>query len=562
MLLLPAFLTAWFAWHHYQTVIGEAEHMAQRSVVALQEHTANVMDTHSMILLQAAAMTQGRSWQSIASDASLEKNLAHLASHFDQVAVIGMADSNGTVRVNSADSAKPISIADRDYFQVHKNGSVKGLFFSEVFVGRLTGNRQFAVSIARTDTAGAFDGIIYASIPLDYFTEFWTQFAPASGYLVPMIREDGVVLTRYPKPQPVRKLDPAGPFLTHIRQANKGIYTAVSRVDGIERINAYSQVKAYPLYISFSIEKRLITKQWRDAMFPAIFVGLAVMACMIALWYLVVQQSYRQRTSTLQWRKTAKELETAIARREDAEAALRQGQKMEALGQLAGGIAHDFNNLLTGVVCNLQLMRTHLVQGNLDAVSSSINAAESATDTATAITHRLLTFSRRESLTPSITSVNDRIVLMQQLITRTVGPTIAVRIRLTEEACNTLCDPNQLDTALLNLAINARDAIEGDGELRFATEIIRAENSVQTLSGDLSPGDYVLICVSDTGTGIQPEILSRVLEPFFTTKPAGQGTGLGLAMIFSFASESKGRIHIDSVPGQGTTVKLYLPHLP
>ena len=561
MQLLPVLLTGWSAWHHYQAVVNESEQMAQRSVAALQEHAANVLDTHSQVLLNIAAMTQDRPWQSIVNDNELQDHIENLVYHFKQVAMIGLADANGQLRISSENSQPGRSIADRDFFAAHKSGITRGIFFSEAYSSGVIGKRHFSISIARRNAAGAFDGIIYASVPVEYFTSFWKQFVPTNGYLVPMVREDGMLLTRYPQIDPVRRLDPKGPFISHIRHSPHGRYTAVSQVDGIERVNTYSQVEKHPLYISFSFEKKLIMKKWLDEMMPVFFTTLVFMLALLTLWFLVAQQSYRQRASTLKWRRTASELETEISRRESAEEALRQGQKMEALGQLAGGIAHDFNNLLAGMVGNLQLMKIHLEQGRLDAVSRSIKAAESVADTATAITKRLLTFSRREPFTPSATDVNDRLVIMQQLIARAVGPTITVQVSLTETPCKTMCDPNQLDTSLLNLAINARDAMPDGGKLQLATEVVRIDKDEKAAGSALPAGEYVLISVADTGTGMAPDVLEQAFEPFFTTKPVGQGTGLGLSMIYSFVKESKGHIQIKSIPDVGTTVRIYLPKL-
>jgi two-component system NtrC family sensor kinase len=560
-LLLPALLAGWFSWSHYGTVLREAEDQAQRSVVALQEHAANVLESHALILQQVSDLTRGRTWQEISTDIKLQRTLSDLTSRFEQVAFIGLVDADGRLRASSAGPVANVSLTDREYFSAHKNGTSRDVFFSEAYTGRIKGISQFAISIARTDSAGVFDGVIYASVPVDYFTRFWKQFVPSEGYLVPMIREDGMLLTRYPANNNPRQLNSEGPFVTHIRRAPQGIYSAVSQVDGIERINAYGRIKTSPLYISFSIEKGIVVREWRNDMIPGFLMALFVMAALVGLWLVVVRQSHQQRASAVRWRKIANELNTEVARREHAEEALRQGQKMESLGQLAGGIAHDFNNLLAGVVGNLEMMRVHLDHGRLDAVSRSITAAESVADTATAITKRLLTFSRRQVLSPSVTNINDRIVVMQELIQRAVGPKIAVCITLADDVWETLCDPNQLDTTLLNLAINARDAMAAGGELTFVTENVSAGSTERAADPDAPSGEYAVLSVVDTGMGMTPDVMERAFEPFFTTKPAGHGTGLGLSMIYSFVKESGGQVRIHSAPGLGTTVKIYLPKL-
>jgi PAS domain S-box-containing protein len=248
----------------------------------------------------------------------------------------------------------------------------------------------------------------------------------------------------------------------------------------------------------------------------------------------------------------------AAARLKATEEALLQSQKMEAVGQLTGGIAHDFNNLLTGIVGSLDLLRTRLNQGRTDNVERYIHAAMTSANRAAALTHRLLAFARRQPLVPKVVDVNQLVVSLEDLLRRTIGETIDLEIIASNKLWCTLCDPNQLESALLNLAINARDAMPKGGKLVIATSNARLD-AVTADTSALSPGDYICIDVTDTGTGMSPEVAARAFDPFFTTKPIGQGTGLGLSMIYGFARQSNGHATIDSEPDRGTSVKLYLP---
>jgi PAS domain S-box-containing protein len=248
----------------------------------------------------------------------------------------------------------------------------------------------------------------------------------------------------------------------------------------------------------------------------------------------------------------------AAERLRATEEALLQSQKMEAVGQLTGGIAHDFNNLLTGIVGSLDLMQTRLNQGRTDNVARYINAAMTSANRAAALTHRLLAFARRQPLIPKSVDVNQLVVSLEDLLRRTIGETIDLQIVAADDLWSTLCDPNQLESALLNLAINARDAMPDGGKLTMATSNARLD-SVIAGAPALSPGDYVCIAVADTGVGMSAEVAARAFDPFFTTKPIGQGTGLGLSMIYGFARQSNGHVTIDSKIGQGTTIRLYLP---
>ncbi len=241
-----------------------------------------------------------------------------------------------------------------------------------------------------------------------------------------------------------------------------------------------------------------------------------------------------------------------------AEEQLRQSQKMEAVGQLTGGLAHDFNNLLTGITGSLDLLNTRLSQGRTKDVDRYITAAQGAAKRAAALTHRLLAFSRRQTLAPKPTDVNRLVSGMEELVRRTVGPAVAVEVVAAGGLWTTLVDPNQLENALLNLCINARDAMPDGG--RLTVETGNKWLDARAAAGrDLPPGQYVSLCVSDTGTGMSPEVARRAFDPFFTTKPIGLGTGLGLSMIYGFVRQSGGQARIYSEPGQGTMVCLYLP---
>jgi signal transduction histidine kinase len=237
---------------------------------------------------------------------------------------------------------------------------------------------------------------------------------------------------------------------------------------------------------------------------------------------------------------------------------LRQAQKMEAVGQLTGGLAHDFNNLLTGISGAMEMMQVRLRQGRYEALPAYIEAAQGAARRAAALTHRLLAFSRRQTLDPRPTDVNRLIGEIEELVRRSVGPGIVVAVEADPDLCPALIDANQLENALLNLCINARDAMSGSGTIRIATHnVTLAQGAAEEL--DVRPGDYLRLDIVDDGVGMSPQVTARAFDPFFTTKPMGEGTGLGLSMIYGFARQSGGQIAIHSVEGQGTTMSLYLP---
>ncbi len=246
-----------------------------------------------------------------------------------------------------------------------------------------------------------------------------------------------------------------------------------------------------------------------------------------------------------------------------AEEALRQAQKMEAIGQLTGGIAHDFNNMLQGIAGGVELAHRRIKSGSAAEAGHYLDSVRQSTERAAALTHRLLAFSRRQALAPKRVDIDDLITGLSGLIRQTVGPSIRLTMKIEDDCWPVRCDPNQLENAILNLAINARDAmLPHGGELTLRTmHVTLNELDLAGWTG-AHPGDFVRISITDTGTGMPSDVLDHVFEPFFTTKPAGHGTGLGLSQVFGFISQSNGVVRIKSQQGVGTSVYLYLPRQP
>ncbi|MHA6493922.1 ATP-binding protein [Pseudomonas borbori] len=253
-------------------------------------------------------------------------------------------------------------------------------------------------------------------------------------------------------------------------------------------------------------------------------------------------------------------LESEQRQRAEAEEKLRQSQKMEAVGQLTGGIAHDFNNLLASIMTSLELMQLRIDSGKFNDLARYNNLAVRTVKRAAALTHRLLAFSRQQALEPKQLQSSQVVVELEELIRRTVGPNITVTSKLGARQ-NILCDPNQLENALINLAINARDAMPLGGALIMETRDVVLDEQ-QAMEYQLAPGGYVSIAVTDNGSGMSPEVVARAFDPFFTTKQTGEGTGLGLSMIYGFTQQSGGQVRIHSQLGVGTTVTMYFPQLP
>ncbi len=269
------------------------------------------------------------------------------------------------------------------------------------------------------------------------------------------------------------------------------------------------------------------------------------------------EASLRELNETLEQR-----VEQAVAEREAAQDALRQAQKMEAVGQLTGGIAHDFNNLLTVVVGNIDLaLRSLQAAGGEPRAERALTSAQKGAERAAALTQRLLAFSRRQPLDPRPLDVDKLVLGMSDLLHRSLGETVRLEIVTSPGLWKVEADPNQLESALLNLAVNARDAMPGGGALTIETANARLDEAYSLQNAEVPPGQYVCIAVTDTGFGMPRELLEKVFEPFFTTKEVGKGTGLGLSMVYGFVKQSGGHVKLYSEEGRGTTVRMYLPRL-
>ncbi|RML87925.1 Sensory box sensor histidine kinase/response regulator [Pseudomonas savastanoi pv. glycinea] len=265
------------------------------------------------------------------------------------------------------------------------------------------------------------------------------------------------------------------------------------------------------------------------------------------------EEAVRELNQTLEQR-----IEQAVFEREQIEDALRHSQKMDAVGQLTGGIAHDFNNLLAGISGSLELITKRLAQGRVGDVDRYMSVAQGAVRRAASLTHRLLAFSRRQNLSPRVTNVNVLIQDMEELIARTVGPEIDIKVVAHDDLWPALIDHAQLESSLLNLCLNARDAMPSGGRIVIETANASIEECTDPDHG-IPAGEHLSIRVTDTGMGMSPDTVAKAFEPFFTTKPIGAGTGLGLSMVYGFVRQSGGQIRVESVEGQGTSVVMHLP---
>ncbi len=412
--------------------------------------------------------------------------------------------------------------------------------------------------------SGAFDGVVVALMNLQYFEDFYKAVELAENGAIVLHRRDGTVLARYPHSETIigKSFAELPPFKEVLAHAMAGTTIMDSPVDGSRRVLAIRALKAFPLAVNISVEERMVLETWHRQVL--LFAGGALVASAIVggLLLLLARRSREIETLVAETRgardlaeQTSQRLREQMEEREQAEAALRQAQRIEAVGRLTGGVAHDFNNLLTVILGNIDLL---LNGGGLtEATSERLMTIRGAADRGATLTSQLLAFARRQPLVPQAVDLNAVICGMQDLLRSALRSTIRVDLALSPDLWPAMVDPTQVELVVLNLAINARDAMPEGGRLAITTANIRLGPPQRP--EEPPGGDYVDIAVADEGHGMTGEVLARAFEPFFTTKATGSGSGLGLSQVFGLAQQSGGGVRIDSTPRAGTTVHVYLP---
>jgi signal transduction histidine kinase/CheY-like chemotaxis protein len=493
-----------------------------------------------------------------AREPALHRRLKRLADSLPQLKSAWIFDADGKSLVNSL-ASPPLaqSFADRDYFYAHVDQTI-GTFIGASLTPRqpYQGARFFGVSRRRETDDGRFIGVIQASVLPEYFESFYARIGSDPGSFFAMGRTDGVVLAHLPRLDHDLRLDPNGPVGRSIAaHPEHGLITITWPSDEVERRIGYRRIAEYPIYVSAGLETSAIRARWFATMGQHLVFGIPA----TALLFLLLALAFRR----------TQHLQAEAAGRREAEEALKHSQRLEALGQLTGGVAHDFNNLLTVIRASVDLLNRP--QLSEERRQRYITAIADAVGRAAKLTSQLLAFARRQTLKPEVFDVGARLQSLHDMLATLLGPAIEIAMRLPAEPCLVNADASQFETALINMATNARDAMHGKGRIVFNVEAAATIADTRApVSGnpDLSghhdlPGKhgFVGIAVSDTGIGIPATRLERIFEPFFTTKQVGHGTGLGLSQVFGFARQSGGEVTVTSEVGHGSTFSLYLPRV-
>jgi two-component system NtrC family sensor kinase len=562
-LALPVALFAITATISYTSTREIADREIERTLDVVHEHALKVFETIDRSLAELNEVVRGRSDDTIrAREPVLHRRLKRLSDSLPQLKSAWIFDADGKALVNSLVSPPPDqSFADRDYFYANIDQNI-GTFIGTALTPRppYQGARFFGVSRRRESDDGRFIGVIQASVLPEYFESFYARIGPDPGSFFAMARTDGAMLTHVPPLDHDLRLDPTGPVGRQIAaRPERGLITVVWPSDGIERRIGYRRIAEYPIYVSAGLETSAIRARWYATIGQHLVFGIPATALLFLLLALALRRTQH--------------LQAEAAKRREAEEALKHSQRLEALGQLTGGVAHDFNNLLTVIRASVDLLnRPQLTE---ERRQRYITAIADAVARAAKLTSQLLAFARRQTLKPEVFDVGERMQSLHDMLAPLLGPAIEIAMRLPAEPCLVRADASQFETALINMATNARDAMQGKGRITVTVETATtlpgplAGSAATPNFGSQSLGNqsldnhgFVRVTVSDTGIGIPAARLERIFEPFFTTKQVGHGTGLGLSQVFGFARQSGGEVTVTSEVGHGSTFSLYLPRVP
>ncbi|HEX9489711.1 MAG TPA: ATP-binding protein [Stellaceae bacterium] len=547
--LVPIIGIGLVVWQDRDAVLSAAERHVEQSVDILHEHTLKVFEIHDLVLDKIAMRTDGLDWASIDGSPAIAEFLAGAVAHIRHVSSIWLIDGDGRVRVSSDPSQHiaGLNVEDREYFRAERD--VAGTtFISKPYMGRLSHKPLFGVARRRSTEGGAFDGVIRISVPVEYFEHLFLSIEPDERHRIVLVRADGEVLASDPPPPGEVVRFPKSSLLM---QAIAGGYHShswqVSPMDGREHLFSWRKLGQYPLYVAYAIDKEVALQPWyrHGRLYSAVGLG-AALALFLVSWLAL---RYTRREQDLVQRVT-QEADGRVR----AEASLQQVRKLEAIGQLTGGVAHDFNNLLTTILGNAERAQ-RLVQR--DKQLQCLRSIEHAASNGARLVHHLLAFARKQHLDPKPTDLNDTVLQLAEMLESTIGAGIRITTKLEPELWLAIADASQIETAILNIVLNARDAMPSGGSLRITTGNVGAADPGRP--PDIEPRDYVMVAVGDSGLGMTDDIRARVFEPFFTTKEVGKGSGLGLSQVYGMARQSGGTVTIESAPDEGTTVRLYIP---
>ena len=545
-LIIPAFMFAAAAWWDRTTILQNAQADAIKLIAVFQGQAEALFKGHKIILDLVVSRLRNQDWDKIQLTPGLLNELETIDNMLDDTSAIVVVDSDGKTRATTLHTAdnEPMPSGDTSCFHSLRRSDFETTCVSNPYLDPVTGQHLFSFT-RRLEKDGQFSGMAQVAISADYIMNLWAAALPRTSDAIAILRPDGTILAE-PNGQISSGLSPGGASVP-FDKAEHAASAASQRISvSSDHITIIRSIGDYPAYISLVLDRHAILTNWYDDLIVYAIVAIGTTTGIVLALGLALRRARTESRAVARWQEEARE-------RERAQNQLIQSQKMESLGKLTGGVAHDFNNLLTVIVGNLGLIGRFVE--NPTAKRQLRNALQ-AGESAVALTQRLLAFARKRDLQLQPVNMMNLVEGMRGLLLRTLGDDIRLVIEPDSKVWPTLVDTNQMELVILNIAINARDAMPAGGTFSITLTNRKGDKD---LPQNLSKGDYVVMTVTDTGTGMDAATLARATEPFFTTKGDTKGTGLGLSMMEGVVAQSGGATRLRSELGVGTAVEIWLP---
>lgn len=545
-ILVPLLCIATYGYFDYQRRIADANNIVDRLTRVAQEHALKIVDLNNEIETRIVDLLNDSDDLKIRADEGrVHSRLNAIASDYPQLAAISVFGKTGDLLASSRFFPAPqISVAGREDFRSAR-ASAPTPYFSLPLSGKIMQEDVFTTNMARVTKGRGFMGVVSIALRRQYFSDFYrdlTSNDPA--VVVGLYRQDGNILARLPDINASANPALSRPFITALaRSARAGRLDLTSTVDGVERLLSFRRVGDYPLYVASGYATAAVQEQWRSHF--VLLASLSLGPC-LGLWSLILFSLRQLRAEQVAWDRWRNEW----IRRESAEASSRQLRRMGALGNLVARVAHDFNNLLMVVSANMELA----ARKNYTNVRKEVAAVNRATVGAQGLARRLMSVARKQPLKLEVVDLSAWLPGATSIIETALTENIELNLHLAPDTWRVKVDVTELESAVMNIAVNARDAMPGGGSFS-----INCGNIAVTAEDGLRAGDYVVVTLSDNGTGMSPPAKEHAFEPLFTTKALGAGTGLGLAQVIATCEQSGGTAKVESELGKGTTLFLYLP---
>jgi two-component system NtrC family sensor kinase len=555
--VIPLVLFLVTAWIDYNGDLQEAERDLARTSEVMRENAVRVFERQRDVADGINDLVRGMDVPAIlAAELPLHQQFAATIAHMPEIQSVLLVAASGEPLVSAGIYPVPhdLNVSGRDYFKAIMTQRT-GPYISAVQTGAIDKHVFFGFAQPWTGPGGQLKGVIDIAISPAFFEGFYRLLVNEEGdyyrgKILALVRDDGQMLVRYPPiPAPLPHLRPSSPFLTAIaKNPDGGLYEKNSIVDPnhARRIYVYRDGSGFPVYVIAGRSRSAILAHWWRTMIGRLAIGVpGTLALALITWTALIRT--RREEQALAY------ADAEMARRERAEQMLLQSQRLEAVGQLTGGVAHDFNNLLTVIIGSVELLERRPDDG--ETVRRLARNIKAASERGAEITAKLLSFSRQTRVHPKTIDVNASLREFEPLLRQAANASVAIVFDLAAEVVPVCLDPGQFEAAILNLVGNARDAMPQGGRIMIATSTI----IVASGHPELRAGPALRIVVTDNGQGMDAETAAKAIEPFFTTKGVGRGTGLGLSQVYGFVKQSGGALRIESEPGFGTTVEILLP---